>query len=975
MADSGPALAATVPLTSPVQTFADRFEAWKAVIHELARHFRSISDAEVTHNDHLRKIKDTLADPLTTHEGFEKGGSVHDIGQLLFEQQTGRVTHSDHIVLAIDREIVPELEHARDFLTEKIQEIKGFEQEFKTTLPADLETSRRAVLDLQDAITSWEAAGGGVDHKRDPFVVDLATRKTLRHSLGEETYLRESTLNLEQSAKELEQQVVAAIQRTLGKYNALVSREAAELAVMSQKMEDSLLAGHLSSEWELFRKRQLQAGVLIDAKSSQRSLENVSYQGKDHVSTMPICDGWLEKKSNVLGKYTTSFYIVSPSRFLHEFKSNDLRVDMEPTFSLYLPDCELGSTSADGDKVFKFILRGKQLGGLHTEHNWVFRAKSREDMLTWYTNIGRAADKSFQFTGKPLQTSDGSLAGATGVSRANTISARAVQPQPRIPLEEDAADAEPYRGPESLTTATVLPTPRPAAGRFNSAAAFKTPLAAVTAGLHAPPATAKDLQPLATTELTRTATSSYGVQETPVSATPMNGPDHAHFVHQASIHSATAGFLKKEILDDNAHLPYDAEHTTHSTLPGDEDFKPADADVKAPRTLSTGAEPAKPRRQASLAFREVAGSPASAVAVTSPARQQQRPRPGVKTPSRQATASYGDPSAVPPMQPLTTDHHVDPAAPTGAAAAAAAAYVSPYFPAPGAGTTGKLPAEQFERALASANAPTTTSQDVTVHQPTRAGSMSGVSAGAGQTPSRRMSLSDQILGTAPSNNSLADLESAALIAKGTHSDAVSPYPHAQRFKVTSRQASVDHLASPAVSTMADYDVAPHLRVGTQSNEARYKVPSRKNSRSASGVATPQGQQSEQPSEVAFDHSALDDLSAAQVAQKLSQVSVGERARGTPSRGTSIDLQDGATASGTRSPAFKINQRQTFRGPPSRGSSLSLGAGGGAGDEKGLLGTIAETFEKDLAAAKGNSPGDTHVPGEYPATPSEEKRAL
>jgi hypothetical protein len=910
---------------------------------------------------------------LSPYEGFSKEGSIHGIGQLLFEQQAGRVAHSDHIVLAIEREIVPELEHACNMLTEKIAEIKAFEPEFKTSLPSDLETSRQAILDLQDAITDWETHGGSVDAKRDPFVVDLATRKVLRHSLGEEAFLRESTLNLEQSAKELEQQVVASLQRTLGKYNALVSREAAELAIMSQRMEDSLLAGHLSSEWELFRKRQLDEGLLIDSKSSQRSLETLSYQGKDHASTMPICDGWLEKKSTVLPKYSTSFYIISSSRFLHEFRSNDLRVDTEPTFSLYLPDCELGSTSKEDDKAHKFVIRGKQIGGLHSEHNWVFRAKTRQDMLTWYTNLGRAADKAFQFSGPPLQTSDGSLAGAAGVARANTVTARSVQPQPRIELEDDAADAEPYRGPESLA-AIAAPASRPAAGRFDSTAAFATPLAAVTAGLHAPKATPKDMQPLMTTDMPRTATSSYGVQESPVSAKPVNGPDHEQFVRQASIHSAAAGFIKsKEILDDNAHLPYDAEHTTHSTLPGDENFKPADADIVPQRTLSSGAEPPRPRRQSSLAFKEVAGSPASATAVLSTTPQQRKPRPGVKTPSRQATASYGDPSAVPSLKDVAEEQPKGPQDPSET-------YVSPYFPAPGAGTTGKLPAEQFEQALANASAPSASSQGVQVVQPTRAGSISGVSAGTGQTPSRRMSLSDQILAGGAAPSALSGLESADMSVKGTQSDAVSPYPHSQRFRVASRQASVDNLAGPATTSMADYDVAPHMRVGTQSNEARYKVPSRKNSRSASGIASPQvaGNVVASPptaDNIAFEHSALDDLSAAQVAQKLSQISPGEQARlRGPSRSGSIDLQDGA--SGTRSPAFKINQRQTFRGPPSRSSSLSIGTPGGAtGEDKGPLGTIAESFERDLAAARGNVKGDTHVPGEYPATPAEEKQAL
>lgn len=228
-----------------------------------------------------------------------------------------------------------------------------------------------------------------------------------------------------------------------------------------------------------------------------------------------------------------------------------------------------------------------------------------------------------------------------------------------------------------------------------------------------------------------------------------------------------------------------------------------------------------------------------------------------------------------------------------------------------------------------------------------------------------MSLSEQILASSeslPANEHvISELEPEIASTIGTHEDARSPYPAMQRFRVPrSRQSS---LLTSAIDSAAEpieaYDVAPHMRIGTQSNEARFKVGSRRGSRSASAIITPQ--EMSEPS--MFDRSALDTLSADTLAEKFHQPSTGEKARATraPSRGASMDLGDGAA-----SPAFNVNSRHTFRKPPSRGSSLSLGnVLGGTSDGPGLLNTINETFEKDLAAARGNKAGDTHVPGDFP----------
>lgn len=906
-------------------------------------------------------MTDSVPQPFSKYDLFEKGGSVQGLGNLLYQQMAGRVSHSDNILQALGSEIVPELEQVEKLLKKKIDHIRGLTGDFDNDLASGLDRSKKSLAELQDAILDWEAKQGAVSVNKDPFVIDLVTRKHLRYSLGEENYLRESTINLERSAKELESIVVGAIKHALAQYNDSVSREAAELAVMSQKVEQNIMAGHLDTEFNFFAKKQIAKGNFIDQSTIARTLENSNYPGKDHLSTAPVCDGWLEKKSKYLNNFSTAFYIISPSRFLHEFRSNDLRVDTEPVFSLYLPECEIGVTSKETDQVHKFVLKGKQVGsGIHQEHNWTFRARNRQDMLAWYANIGRASDPAFQFHTAPLKTSDaGAARGASQHDAVSNSNPAQVKSTATLQFDSDDLDQSPFKGPETIIVSSPA-VRRPAAGVFDTDG-FSSPWGAVVSSLDAQPAPERR-----SAGSGRQATTSYGSAASSMPGTPATYPEHDAHLRQAQNFSSAANFMSKEILDDNAYLEYDKEHGTHSTLVGDEDFKPADADVTVSRTNSVnGRRSYQPRRSSSLAFQELPGSPAS-----SSAQQVRRPRPS-KVPSRKATATYGDLSNLPLPSMVEVNEAVTPEP-------KAEPYISPYFPAPGAGTTGALPASQFQYTTAQVEA-------VTVMNPvlasrTNSGTTTPNTLNQPRQPTRRMSLSDQIMLGAvedrarPSAGQAGqtevfrkDLEPHQAAAIGCHDDTTSPYPAAQRFRVPkSRQGSLMTAPETITEPMEAYDAAPHLRIGTQSNEARYKVGnSRRGSRTASQIATPQ--ESLNTSE--FNRSALDTLSADSLASKLNEPSQGEkaRARRAPSRGASMDLADGG-AGQIASPAFNVNQRHGFRKPPSRGSSMSLaGPLGGGGDTHGFLNTISE----DLAAAKGNQPGDKHIPGEFPATPAVE----
>lgn len=84
---------------------------------------------------------------------------------------------------------------------------------------------------------------------------------------------------------------------------------------------------------------------------------------------------------------------MSPTH-LHEFKSADRLNLQTPIMSLYLQEQKLGSHSQADSSSHKFMLKGRQTGGMHRGHGWVFRAESRDTMLAWYSDVKSLTEKT-----------------------------------------------------------------------------------------------------------------------------------------------------------------------------------------------------------------------------------------------------------------------------------------------------------------------------------------------------------------------------------------------------------------------------------------------------------------------------------------------------------------------------------------------------------------------------------------------------
>lgn len=159
--------------------------------------------------------------------------------------------------------------------------------------------------------------------------------------------------------------------------------------------------------------------------------------------------------------YDTGYYVVTPSKFLHEYKTDDnFAKDPVPELSLYLPDCVVG-----GCNGLKFNVKGKDVSKgkvgntFSMNHEMQFKAHTPQAANQWWEIIRQAAG---QVTGE-LPESSVPTSPVSGTESPNTISPQVTKGQP-APLQTEGL-AKTTTGPTSAGTTGQTPlSAAPASG-------------------------------------------------------------------------------------------------------------------------------------------------------------------------------------------------------------------------------------------------------------------------------------------------------------------------------------------------------------------------------------------------------------------------------------------------------------------------------------------------------------------------------
>ncbi|WEW60587.1 phosphatidylinositol 4,5-bisphosphate-binding protein [Emydomyces testavorans] len=443
---------------TPTELLANRFQAWRKVLKDLITVFRDIQRSYETRAKLLLSASNAMNN-IVMPPTFLQSGGIAEATNIMKTYHKQALLECNK-AKEVETEITVQLNSLRNDLQQKIKEIKGLAGDFKNSVDKEMESTRKAVRNLHEALGLVDTDPSATSGKGDPFIIKLGVDRQLEKQLSEENYLhRKAYLNLESSGRELESIVVGEIQKAYSAYASILKRDADSAYEAAERLREGPISMPKDREWGAF---VAQNDQLIDSSVPLRNIRNITYPGSDHPAAAEVRAGMLERKSKYLKSYTPGWYILSPTH-LHEFKSADRLRSQNPVMSLYLPEQKLGSHSQPDSSSHKFMLKGRQTGSMHRGHAWVFRAESHDTMLAWYEDIKNLTEKTGEARNAFVRKHVRSFSGAS--YRAASISSDGV-------LDEDEADATPYSADQMLPTrGASLDEPRwrsPPGGRFPS---------------------------------------------------------------------------------------------------------------------------------------------------------------------------------------------------------------------------------------------------------------------------------------------------------------------------------------------------------------------------------------------------------------------------------------------------------------------------------------------------------------------------
>ncbi|KAL8716061.1 MAG: hypothetical protein Q9225_006257 [Loekoesia sp. 1 TL-2023] len=396
----------------------ERLQAYKHACGYLENYISATEKVQKAHAKEYEKVLKTVSDPLKEGHHFDqKLGGIAGlfenirsntqvcIGHRFSESQLTSLKGIANSHLETEKTIkgsvLPILERLHTEIKNKSKELsKGAVKGSKEVDKARNITQKHIEL-LGQHTAAFSSSGGKVDPSTDPYVLQRGLNHRLNKQVIEENNNRHDLIEVQNSFSSFEAHIIQTFQQALQTFVQCVGGQHERQKAMYSDIVSTAQKIPPDFEFKGFVHRNNQ--LLVDPSAPKREVSHISFPNQNHPSTKPLIAGTLERKSRALGAlkgYSTGYYVVTPSKFLHEFKDDDdFHKDPTPELSLYLPDCTIGAVSGE-----KFNIKGKdaskgKVGSVVAmTHELSFKAHTPADAERWYGVIKQAAGGSATYT-------------------------------------------------------------------------------------------------------------------------------------------------------------------------------------------------------------------------------------------------------------------------------------------------------------------------------------------------------------------------------------------------------------------------------------------------------------------------------------------------------------------------------------------------------------------------------------------------
>jgi hypothetical protein len=285
--------------------------------------------------------------------------------------------------------VLPTLERLHKEIKSKTKELQsGAVKGAKAVEKARQATQKHIELLGHHTASHDAVAKNKIETQYDPYVLRRGINHRLNKQVTEENNHRNDILAIQNSFAEFEAHVLQTIQGALEQFFQFMGGQLDRQRAMYADILGT--AQRIPADFEWMNFCVSNDSKLVNPDSPPRSFSSITFPNMDHRSTHPLIEGSLQRRSRAVIKgYSTGYYVVTPARYLHEFKdTDDFRKDPTPELSLYLPDCIVGAI--DGAKFNvkgKDVSSGKVGNAFHATTELSFKAHSANDAEKWWTVI------------------------------------------------------------------------------------------------------------------------------------------------------------------------------------------------------------------------------------------------------------------------------------------------------------------------------------------------------------------------------------------------------------------------------------------------------------------------------------------------------------------------------------------------------------------------------------------------------------
>ncbi|KAI9645166.1 hypothetical protein NHQ30_005900 [Ciborinia camelliae] len=378
-----------VPHENPTDTAAllvERLRAWKHAVGYLEEYIGATERVQKQQAKEYEKVLKTIANPLKEGHHFQQElGGMAGMIENMRTNTTGLINSHLETEKNLKATVLPILDRLHKEIKNKSKELLSGAAKGAKEVEKARNTTQKHIELLGSQAASYQSYGTAMKSAEDPYVVQRGILHRLHKQVLEENTNRQDLIQVQNNFAQFEAHVIEIIQQTMMSFTSIITSQSQREQTHWADMLNNCQVIPPNLEWEGFVSRS--QAILIDPNAPDRSVESISFPNQNHASTQPLIEGTLERKSRnklSFAGYTTGYYVVTPSKFLHEFKDSDnVRRDPVPELSIYLPDAIIGSTSGE-----KFNVKGKDVSKgigskLSGTSEIAFKAHSADDAKKW----------------------------------------------------------------------------------------------------------------------------------------------------------------------------------------------------------------------------------------------------------------------------------------------------------------------------------------------------------------------------------------------------------------------------------------------------------------------------------------------------------------------------------------------------------------------------------------------------------------